>query len=131
MLERTSATGGAQSVTGNHFIELYLATTEGASDVLDLESLADAEYTPMTKTLFADLNSLVPFLTNIEGLTWGPELPNGDRVLMLVGDNNFADVPTQFIALRVTETPEPASFGMIVLGLAAVGALMRKARRGA
>lgn len=129
MLERTSATGGMQSVTGDHFIEIYLASTEGATNVLGLESLAGADYVPMSKTLFADLNSLVPFLTNVEGLTWGPRLANGDRVLMLVGDNNFADVPTQFIALRVTETPEPASLGMMALGFGAVAAMARRLRR--
>ena len=41
---------------------------------------------------------------NLEGMTWGPPLTNGERVLLLVSDNNFnpAEV-TQFIALA--ETP--------------------------
>ena len=38
---------------------------------------------------------------NIEGMSWGPPLPDGRRVLLLVSDNNFnpAEV-TQFVALR-------------------------------
>lgn len=130
VLERTFAIGGAQSSTGDHFIEIYLASTAGATDVSGLTSLEGAVYAAMTKTLFADLNTLVPFLTNVEGLTFGPDLANGDRTLLLVGDNNFGGtVPSQFIALRLAaiETPAPATLALFGLGL--VGLAGRRARR--
>ena len=39
---------------------------------------------------------------NLEGMTWGPKLPNGERSLILVSDNNFsATQVTQFVALAV------------------------------
>jgi hypothetical protein len=39
---------------------------------------------------------------NIEGISWGPRLANGNRTLVLVADNNFADNQvTQFLAFEV------------------------------
>jgi hypothetical protein len=41
-------------------------------------------------------------LDNIEGISWGPRLANGNRTLVLVADNNFADNQvTQFLAFEV------------------------------
>jgi len=45
---------------------------------------------------------------NLEGMTWGPRLASGERVLLLVSDNNFNPAQvTQFLAL--VETPACAS----------------------
>ncbi|MCC5698826.1 esterase-like activity of phytase family protein [Klebsiella pneumoniae] len=39
---------------------------------------------------------------NIEGITWGPRLPDGRRSLVLVSDDNFApDQVTQIVVLAV------------------------------
>lgn len=39
---------------------------------------------------------------NTEGMTWGPALPNGERTLLLVSDDNFAaDEVTQIVALGI------------------------------
>lgn len=39
---------------------------------------------------------------NIEGMTWGPTLPNGDRSLVLVADDNFGQFgATTFYLLAV------------------------------
>ncbi|MDB5845384.1 MAG: hypothetical protein JWP79_2694, partial [Polaromonas sp.] len=41
-------------------------------------------------------------IDNIEGMAWGPRLPNGHRTLVLVADNNFADNQmTQLMAFEV------------------------------
>lgn len=48
------------------------------------------------KQLLIDLDSVISslpkdqqFLDNMEGMTWGPNLPNGHRTLVVVSDNNF------------------------------------------
>jgi hypothetical protein len=41
-------------------------------------------------------------LDNIEGITFGPTLPNGERSLVLVSDNNLQDIQfTPFLAFRI------------------------------
>ncbi|MGW0245468.1 esterase-like activity of phytase family protein [Nocardia goodfellowii] len=58
---------------------------------------------PATKRLLADLNEFgLSTVDNIEGSTWGPRLPSGERTLLLVSDDNFNDEQvTQFIALAL------------------------------
>ena len=102
--------------------------------MLGLDELAGQAFTPMAKTRIADLNALFPFLTNVEGLTWGPDLPNGDRTLVLSGDNNFsANTDTQFLALRVAEAeavPEAeTSLALMAVGLGLLALRGRRTRR--
>ena len=49
---------------------------------------------PVEKTLLYDLDALGIPLDNVEGMTFGPDLADGRRTLVLVSDNNFA--PAQF-----------------------------------
>ncbi len=60
-------------------------------------------YTPVGKRLVLDLNGTdVTPIDNVEGITWGPKLENGNPTLILVSDNNFSETQvTQFIALEV------------------------------
>jgi len=63
----------------------------------------------MTKHLVLDLSKLpelgspaLPKIDNIEGMSFGPDLPNGHRSLVLVSDNNFnPDQITQFLVFEV------------------------------
>ena len=83
-------------------IRIYLADLEGATDVSLLDSLEGQSYRPMAKSLLLDLSSLGIPIDNIEGMTWGPALPNGNRSLILVSDNNFSSRQiTQFLAFEV------------------------------
>jgi len=53
-------------------------------------------------------------LDNIEGISMGPVLANGNRSIVLVSDNNFADSQfTQFIAMEVV--PAPSALGLLAL----------------
>ena len=78
------------------------------TDVLKVESLKDASFTSIEKTLVADLEDFVikmnpHSLDNIEGLAFGPSLPNGKRSLIVVSDNNFGKAQrTLFMAFEIT-----------------------------
>ena len=55
-----------------------------------------------TKKLVLNLNSLGIFTDNIEGITLGPKLENGDRSLILISDNNFSkEQITQILLLKI------------------------------
>jgi hypothetical protein len=85
-------------------VRLYRAEIGLATDVLQLPSLMGAPVTPMTKTLVADLTTtpgLQP-LDNIEGVTLGPNLPDGRQSIVLVSDDNFSKSQvTQFITFAM------------------------------
>jgi hypothetical protein len=91
------------------YIRLYLADVGDATDIAEIPALAAAQYRPMTKRLLLDLSKLpelgspaLPKLDKIEGVSFGPDLPNGHRSLVLVSDNNFNPHQiTQFLAFEV------------------------------
>ncbi|EMD28023.1 phytase [Amycolatopsis azurea DSM 43854] len=97
VMERSFVTG-----VGNK-IRIYAIDTKGATNVAKVPSLGDAKVKPVKKRLLADLSDFkLSTVDNVEGMTWGPRLPNGERSLVLVSDNNFsATQVTQFIALAV------------------------------
>jgi hypothetical protein len=122
--------GPAGQTTG-HAIWLFHVDIRNATDVSGLDSLIAASYTPVTKTLLADLSDFrnddgsALALDNIEGLTLGP-MVGGKQTLILVSDNNFGAAQfTQFIALEITPVPEPATWALWLGGLAALQALRR------
>ena len=86
-------------------IRLVLAGIEAdTSDVSNIPSLASADFIPMSRELLLEM----PFvyqgikLDNIEAISWGGTLPNGNRTLVLASDNNFsASQANQFIAFEV------------------------------
>jgi hypothetical protein len=115
-------------------IRLYLASLAGATDVSGIAALAGASFTAMAKTLLLDLATLrnddgSPLvLDNIEGVTWGPTLPNGNRTLILVSDNNFSPTQfTQFVALEVAgPIPEPSTWATLAAGLLLLAFVVRR-----
>jgi hypothetical protein len=44
---------------------------------------------PVSKKLLINMDDLGIFIDNIEGVTFGPDLPNGHKTLLFVSDNNF------------------------------------------
>jgi 3-phytase len=97
VLERTWVAGAGYKV------RLFDATTRGATDVRAMESMAGQSVTPMRKKLVADFDTLgLSAVDNTEGMTWGPDLPSGERLLVLVSDDNFAqEAITQIVALGI------------------------------
>jgi len=85
-------------------IRLYEADLEGAGDVAPLPSLKDAAYVSMSKRLVANLGALMngARIDNIEGMSWGPRLANGNRTLIFVSDDNFNKTQvTQILAFEL------------------------------
>jgi hypothetical protein len=69
-------------------VRIFVADTSRATDVLERDSLADV----------ADLERV----DNLEGMAWGPRLPDGRRTLVLMSDNNFSAAQvTQLLAFAV------------------------------
>lgn len=82
---------------------IYRIRTDRAAgtDTLPLQQLTPDNHRPVDKALLLDLSQAgLRSVDNLEGMSWGPPLPDGRRVLLLVSDNNFnpAEV-TQFVAL--------------------------------
>ncbi|MFF9780062.1 esterase-like activity of phytase family protein [Streptomyces sp. NPDC013978] len=69
-------------------IRLYWTTTRGATDVHGEPKLSGTER-PMPKKLLYDFTLSGTDADNVEGVTWGPTLPDGSRTLVLVADDNF------------------------------------------
>lgn len=89
-------------VQGRGFkIQLYSVSVAGATDVSGFDSLTGRTWTPVRKTLVFDFAGAGFVPDNLEGMTFGPALPDGSRTLVLVSDNNFELLQrTQLVALR-------------------------------
>ena len=100
VLERSFVAGADPE----HSIKLFETCLGAATDVSQIRSLADEESVmPARKRLIADLADLVPHTDNVEGMTFGPNLPTGEPTLVVVTDNNFAPERqvTQIIAFAI------------------------------
>ena len=86
-------------------IRVYIADAGGAEDISNNPSIkAHPVQKPITKKLLLDFNTLGLFVDNIEGVTFGPRLPNGHRSLVFVADNNFDPIQTtQFWLFEIVE----------------------------
>ena len=88
-------------------MRLYAIDTRQATNTLRIAALKPGNHISAAKTLVADFASF-PALTrldNTEGMCWGPVLPNGNRMLLFVSDDNFNPRQiTQFLAFEFLES---------------------------
>ena len=102
-LERSFSVGAEG---GGNTIWLYEIQTQGATDVSSYFSLVQppVNFEPVTKRLILNVEEDLGIEPdNIEGMAFGPALPDGRLPLILVSDNNFAATQTtQFIVLAIT-----------------------------
>lgn len=97
ILERGFAAGHGSK--GNT-IRIYDVDISLATNTLDRNNLKVTFYNPAKKKLLYDFKWAKKFLSeeiidNIEGISFGPTLPNGNQSLILVSDNNFNSLGKQ------------------------------------
>lgn len=91
---------GANGITAKVF-QLALG---GATDTSTIERFQGPMTTvqPIQKRLLLDLTTLDIPLDNLEGMAFGPQLPDGSRSLVLLSDDNFRrEQMTQFLLFRL------------------------------
>ncbi|WP_431098671.1 esterase-like activity of phytase family protein [Polaromonas aquatica] len=79
-------------------LRLYLIDTRQGSDTLATPALQAGAWRAADKTLIADFSAFtgpgpgrrLERLDNTEGMAWGPVLPNGNRSLVFISDDNFS-----------------------------------------
>lgn len=84
-------------------IRVYLGDVNKATDIAYASSIKDVKkLRPVKKKLLFNMDSLGMYVSNIEGVCFGPVLPNGNRTLIFVADNNFrATEKTQFLLFEI------------------------------
>lgn len=99
IIERGFSAGHGQH--GNT-VRIYLADISQATNTLHKKALKDKmeQIIPAKKTFLFDFKSVEKQLSdgiidNIEGITFGPTLPNGNKTLLLISDNNFNSMGPQ------------------------------------
>jgi hypothetical protein len=97
-IERSFSTGYP-----NNTIKIYLADLSHATDVTAINSVQkNNSIIPVAKKLLFNMDSLGQYIDNIEGVTFGPLLPNGHQSLLFIADNNFSSTQkTQFLLFEV------------------------------
>ena len=97
-IERSFSTGRTGCV-----IKIYLLDLQHASDISSATSINNATgFRPVSKKLLLNMEDLGIPVYNIEGITWGPHLPNGHSTLLFVADDNFSAVDkTQFLCFEI------------------------------
>jgi hypothetical protein len=85
VIERAWSTG-----RGPSNIRVYLADLNNAQDVSSIEKIS-AAINPkiISKKLLVNMDNLGIPIYNVEGVTFGPKLPNGNSTLIFVVDDNF------------------------------------------
>lgn len=97
VMERSFSTGRRPST-----IKVYLAEAAAAQDISGYPSLKDRSFHPIQKHLLLNMDDLGIYIDNVEGMSLGPRLPNGNQTLILVADNNFSEQEiTQFFLFEL------------------------------
>jgi hypothetical protein len=86
VLERSYSTG-TQACT----VKVFLCDLKKATNVKNYVSLQNQKLELASKKLILNMDDLGIFIDNIEGLTFGPKLTNGNPSIIFVSDNNFSD----------------------------------------
>ncbi|MFN2221220.1 MAG: esterase-like activity of phytase family protein, partial [Candidatus Promineifilaceae bacterium] len=106
VMERSFSVGGVLGHGTGNVVVIKEISTQGATDVLDVDALYEGgspiAFTPVSQRLIFAFDDLGVPIDNIEGMTFGPPLPDGRQALVIVSDNNFAASQfTQFIVLAL------------------------------
>ncbi|WP_013320305.1 esterase-like activity of phytase family protein [Gloeothece verrucosa] len=86
--------------------KIFQVINTNANDTSSFETLHEiTQINPLQKKLLLDLSELNIELDNLEGMSFGPHLPDGSPTLVLVSDNNFKDEQvTQFLLFKLVQS---------------------------
>ena len=99
VIERSFSTGRLPCT-----IRIFVADLNGATDISTTTLQNNLSFTPAKKTLLLNMDDLGIYTDNIEGVTFGPLLPNGHKTLLFIADNNFTVVQkSQLLLFEVIE----------------------------
>ncbi len=84
-------------------VKVFMVELAKAENIQSNESLLKMPPTKIaSKKLLLNMDDLGIYIDNIEGLTFGPTLPNGHRTLIFIADNNFQPFErNQFLLFEV------------------------------
>ena len=99
VIERSFSTGRLACT-----IKVFVADLSVATDISYRSLKTDNNYTEIAKQLLLNMDDLGIYIDNIEGVTFGPRLPNGHKTLLFIADNNFNVVQkSQVLLFEVLE----------------------------
>jgi hypothetical protein len=99
VIERSFSTGRLPCT-----IKLFIADITNATDISNMALKNQRSFVPAAKKLLLNMDELGIYTDNIEGVTFGPSLPNGHRTLLFVSDNNFNPLQqTQLLLFEIIE----------------------------
>jgi len=85
VIERSFSTGRLACT-----IKVFLVDLNDAGNIMNTASLKEnPPARPLVKKLLLNMDDLKIYTDNIEGMTFGPDLPNGHKSLLFIADNNF------------------------------------------
>jgi hypothetical protein len=86
-----------------NFVRVFEIDLDNATDIQEIEALAGADYKTVTKRLILDFSDYNHKIDNIEGMTFGPDFPDGSKSLLFISDDNFnIEQETQLWLFSVT-----------------------------
>jgi hypothetical protein len=100
VIERSFSTGRLANT-----IKVFITDLSGATDITNIPLRNTAvQFIPASKKLVLNMDNLGIYTDNIEGVTFGPTLPNGHKTLIFISDNNFNDFEkTQLLLFELIE----------------------------
>lgn len=85
VMERSFSTGRMACT-----VKIFEADLSKATNIKDFKSLKENKnFIPAKKRLLLNMDNLKRYVDNVEGMTFGPTLPNGHKTLITIVDNNF------------------------------------------
>jgi hypothetical protein len=98
VIERSYSTGRLSCT-----IKVFIADISSAENIQSIPSLKNMTGIKfVSKKLLLNMDSLGIYIDNIEGVTFGPTLENGNKSLIFVSDNNFNPLEkTQFLLFEI------------------------------
>ncbi|MGH2646367.1 MAG: esterase-like activity of phytase family protein [Ginsengibacter sp.] len=84
-------------------IKVFLADISAAENIDTISSLKhETGLKTATKKLLLNMDAIGIYIDNIEGVTFGPILADGNRSLLFISDNNFnPHQKTQFLLYEI------------------------------